>query len=201
MITQFGDVQHTWIWRISLYTHSHIQVCCTSPTCVIIMAIIVKRNNRAFQWYQMQGKWDGNKREIVSQTWVSELFLRSLLLVNLRVQPCKMCWLWKAPLWSRRFEQYTLLSWILKTSRVYCSKRRDHNGSFQSQHVLYGCTRKFTSNSYFLPVWLLSCFLASDWLICIVDCRLVCPPLVVNLMACFLSWRLTFCFFLLNVKK
>ena len=40
--------------------------------------IIVKRNNRAFQWYQMQGKWVGNKREIVSQTWVSELFLRSL---------------------------------------------------------------------------------------------------------------------------
>ena len=40
--------------------------------------IIVKRNNRAFQWYQMQGKWVGNKSEIVSQTWVSELFLRSL---------------------------------------------------------------------------------------------------------------------------
>ena len=40
--------------------------------------IIVKRNNRAFQWYQMQGKWVGNKREIVSQTWVSKLFLRSL---------------------------------------------------------------------------------------------------------------------------
>ena len=40
--------------------------------------IIVKRNNRAFQWYQMQGKWVGNKREIVSHTWVSELFLRSL---------------------------------------------------------------------------------------------------------------------------
>ena len=40
--------------------------------------IIVKRNNRAFQWYQMQGKWVGNKREIVSQTWVSELFVRSL---------------------------------------------------------------------------------------------------------------------------
>ena len=35
-------------------------------------------------------------------------------------------------------------------SRVYCSKRRDHNGSFQSQHFLHGCTRKFTSNSYFL---------------------------------------------------
>ena len=39
---------------------------------------------------------------------------------------------------------------LVKTSRVYCSKRRDHNGSFQSQHFLHGCTRKFTSNSYFL---------------------------------------------------
>ena len=29
-------------------------------------------------------------------------------------------------------------------------KLRDHNGSFQSQHILLGCTRKFTSNSYFL---------------------------------------------------
>ena len=39
---------------------------------------------------------------------------------------------------------------LVKTSRLYCSKRRDHNGSFQSQHFLHGCTRKFTSNSYFL---------------------------------------------------
>ena len=39
---------------------------------------------------------------------------------------------------------------LLRTNRVYCSKRRDHNGSFQSQHMLHGCTRKFTSNSYFL---------------------------------------------------
>ena len=39
---------------------------------------------------------------------------------------------------------------LLKTSRVYCSKRSDHNGSFQSQHILHGCTRKFTSNSYIL---------------------------------------------------
>ena len=39
---------------------------------------------------------------------------------------------------------------LLKTSRVYCLKRRDHNGSFQSQHFLHGCARKFTSNSYFL---------------------------------------------------
>ena len=39
---------------------------------------------------------------------------------------------------------------LLKTSRVYCSKRWDHNGSFQSQHILHGCTHKFTSNSYFL---------------------------------------------------
>ena len=29
--------------------------------------------------------------------------------MSLRVQPCKMCWLWKEPLWYRRFEQYTLL--------------------------------------------------------------------------------------------
>ena len=35
-------------------------------------------------------------------------------------------------------------------SRVYCSKHQDHNGSFQSQHFLHSCTRKFTSNSYFL---------------------------------------------------
>ena len=41
---------------------------------------------------------------------------------------------------------------LLKTSRVYCSKRRDHNGSFQSQHFLHGCTSKFTSNSYFLQI-------------------------------------------------
>ena len=39
---------------------------------------------------------------------------------------------------------------FLNTSRVYSSKRRDHNGSFQSQHFLHGCTRKFSSNSYFL---------------------------------------------------
>ena len=26
----------------------------------------------------------------------------------------------------------------------------DHNGSFQSQHTLHGCTHKFTCNSYFL---------------------------------------------------
>ena len=59
----------------------HIQVCCTSQNCGNHNKwhIIVKRNNRAFQWYQMQGKWVGNKREIVSQTWVSELFLRSLV--------------------------------------------------------------------------------------------------------------------------
>ena len=37
---------------------------------------------------------------------------------------------------------------LLKTSRVYCSKCRDHNGSLQSQHILHGC--KLTSNSYFL---------------------------------------------------
>ena len=42
------------------------------------------------------------------------------------------------------------LTHLLKTSRVYCSKRQDHNGSFQSQHFLHGCTRKFTTNSYFL---------------------------------------------------
>ena len=41
--------------------------------------IIVKRNNRAFQWYQMQGKWVGNKREIVSQTWVSKLFVEEFI--------------------------------------------------------------------------------------------------------------------------
>ena len=32
-------------------------------------------------------------------------------------------------------------------SFAWCSKRRDHNGSFQSQHFLHGCTRKFTSNN------------------------------------------------------
>ena len=59
------------------------------------------------------------------------------------------------------------ISILLKTSRVYCSKRRDHNGSFQSQHILHGCTRKFTSNSYFLHIFLfvktniLSCGLKS----------------------------------------
>ena len=38
-----------------------------------------------------------------------------------------MCWLWKEPLWSRFFEHY-----ILRTNRVYCSKRRDPNGSFRA---------------------------------------------------------------------
>ena len=47
---------------------------------------------------------------------------------------------------------------LLKTSRVYCSKRRDHNGSFQSQHFLHGCTRKFTSNSYFLLIHTMQSF-------------------------------------------
>ena len=41
-------------------------------------------------------------------------------------------------------------TYLLKTSRVYCSKRQDHISSFQSQHFLHGCTCKFTSNSYFL---------------------------------------------------
>ena len=53
------------------------------------------------------------------------------------------------PLWSRRFEQYRPTLLVFR-SRVYCSKRWDHNGSFQSQHISHGCTRKFTSNSYFL---------------------------------------------------
>ena len=48
------------------------------------------------------------------------------------------------------FEEQSVPDKYIKTSRVYCSKRRDHNGSFQSQHFLHGCTRKFTSNSYFL---------------------------------------------------
>ena len=69
-------------WHISLYTHPHIQVCCTSSKLRNHNKwhILVKRNNRDFQWYKMQGKWVGNKREIVSQTWVSELFLRSLVI-------------------------------------------------------------------------------------------------------------------------
>ena len=50
--------------------------------------------------------------------------------------------------YSARLQQNFFI--LLKTSRVYCSKRRDNNGSFQSQHILHGCTRKFTSNSYFL---------------------------------------------------
>ena len=38
---------------------------------------------------------------------------------------------------------------LLRTSRVhvYCWKRRDHNGSFQSQHFLHGCTRKLQPSS------------------------------------------------------
>ena len=56
-----------------------------------------------------------------------------------------------------KFMMYTLLVFRrMKTSRVYCSKRRDHNGSFQSQHFLHGCTRKFTSNSYFLEMLIFS---------------------------------------------
>ena len=39
------------------------------------------------------------------------------IISNLRVQPCnnyllRQCWLWKEPVWSRRFEQYTLLVFI-----------------------------------------------------------------------------------------
>ena len=67
-------------WNISLYTHPPYSGVLHIPKLRNHNKwhIIVKRNNRAFQWYQMQGKWVGNKREIVSQTWVSELFLRSL---------------------------------------------------------------------------------------------------------------------------
>ena len=41
----------------------------------------------------------------------------------------------------------------LKTSRVYCSKRRDQTGSFQSHHSFkrgctHGCIRKFTIHIY-----------------------------------------------------
>ena len=42
---------------------------------------------------------------------------------------------------------FLLVHVLLKMSRVYCSKRRDHNGSFQTQHFLHGCTCKFISNS------------------------------------------------------
>ena len=31
-------------------------------------------------------------------------------------------------------ELWMVLKFLLRTSRVYCSKRRDHTGSFQSQH-------------------------------------------------------------------
>ena len=47
-----------------------------------------------------------------------------------------------------------LFFFFLKTGRVYCSKRRHHNGSFQNQHILHGCIRKFTSNSYFISFFL-----------------------------------------------
>ena len=58
----------------------------------------VKRNNGAFQWYQMQGKWVGNKREIVSQTWVSKLFLRSLYM---QIQSDKtLGWAWNISWYS-----------------------------------------------------------------------------------------------------
>ena len=40
--------------------------------------------------------------------------------------------------------EISMLLYSYKMSRVYCSKRQDNNGSFQSQHFLHGCTRKFT---------------------------------------------------------
>ena len=64
----------------------------------------------------------------------------SILHKNQERCTCKSPWMF----------QLISFSILLKTSRVYCSKRRDHNGSFQSQHILHGCTFKFTSNSYFL---------------------------------------------------
>ena len=53
-----------------------------------------------------------------------------------------------------RYLQHTNQKTLLpKTSRVYCSKRRDQTGSFQSHHCFkrdftHGCTRKFTIQIY-----------------------------------------------------
>ena len=76
-----------------------------------------------------------------------------LLLVNLRVQPCmnlfwEMCWLWKEPLWFRRFEQYTLL--VRHSPDVETTTALFRASASPKRDLYNGCTRKFTSNSYFL---------------------------------------------------
>ena len=57
------------IWGCAAHLNMGVGVKWNVPKCIAIVMTIARK---------MQGKWVGNKREIVSQTWVSELFLRSL---------------------------------------------------------------------------------------------------------------------------
>ena len=55
--------------------------------------------------------------------------LRNISLRSIVVRPCKKISAFMP-------QNMNLRTVLLKTSRVYCSKRRDHTGSFQSQHSL-----------------------------------------------------------------
>ena len=82
------------------------------------------------------------------------------MIVNLREQrwvksPLKKWWLWKQPVWSRRFDQYNLLVF---RSRLYWSKRRDQTGFFSPEPPLLQ-KRLYSSNLLLIFIFIVTLIL------------------------------------------